>query len=610
MARRPRVEEPDVTVREDPLRVQNRRLSVLVLILGALVVIAVLWATDPNRSGTAVSVAVADNPFVAQTDAAPTQPGLSGSGAIPTVVPTATLIPEALRSRGSIVYTLRERGQTDLWAVNVGSRNAVRITNSREDDRDPAWNPDGTRLAYASRNSGNWDLYVYDLRVDAPPVPVTFDLSFQARPSWSPDSLWLAFESYQSGNLDIFAVKIDTSEPPQQITDDPAADFSPAWSPSGREIAFVSWREGNQDVYVINLDDRSIRNITNTPTIQEDYPAWSPDGRYLAYSAFDQGAEKVFVREPASLAVPATVISFGRAPVWSPDGSSLAFAVDATDRSRTDIQAVTFLDGGVPTQMLAAPFGATSVTWSSQVLPPPLVTGGGLPPASDAALYEEQTTTFDGRLFRLQSLGNVQANQALLSDTVDNSFVALRQRMLEIAGRDFLGQLDDAYWGLDRRPEPGEPRRNWHLTGRAFAIARSRILGFPPEIEIVREDLGVDTFWRVFVRVDDRSQSGQLGEPLRRMPWDFLSATEGDVEAYNQGGRLRSEMPAGYYVDFSLIAEDYGWERVAAASDWRANDRVRNYWLVVHDGDLTWCEAMLQIYNEDQIANFECVAGQ
>ena len=81
------------------------------------------------------------------------------------------------------------------------------------------------------------------------------------------------------------------------------------------------------------------------------------------------------------------------------------------------------------------------------------------------------------------------------------------------------------------------------MTGRAFGINRNLIAGFPARIEMAREDLDVNTYWRVYVRVADEAQNGQLGEPLRRLPWDMLSRDQGDVQAYDQGGRLKSEVP-------------------------------------------------------------------
>jgi TolB protein len=191
-----------------------------------------------------------------------------------------------------------------------------------------------------------------------------------------------------------------------------------------------------------------------------------------------------------------------------------------------------------------------------------------------------------------------------LSDRVDNSFNALREQANEIAGWDFLGQLEDAFWPIDRLPQPGEERRNWLMTGRAFAINRNLIVGFPARIEIVREDVDIYTEWRVYVRVAEEDQSGGRGEPLRRMPWDFASRNQGDIDAYNNGGRLRAEMPSGYYVDLTELAADYGWSRMPAGNDWRANFNAVNYWLYNKPDGLDWYNAMLEIYTVSQLGGF------
>lgn len=613
MARRVARDEIDVTLKEDPLRIQNRRLSYIVIVLGIVAVSAVLWATNPDRaSGIPIASSGSNdtNPFFVSAGTTPDATIEANTSGLPTVIPTATPIPDALRPRGALAYTVRERGQTDIWAVNVGSTTPIRLTNDVTDERDPEWNPDGTRLAYTSRQDGNWELYIYDVATQAS-SRVTFDLAFQANPSWSPDGLWLAYENYQGQNLDIFAIPIDGSSPPQNIITHPAPDFSPAWSPiDGRQIAFVSLRDGNQDIYVLDLDTVETINITNTPLVNEDHPAWSPDGRRIAYSTIEQGAETVFVKSYDDLTQPADVIAFGRTPAWSPDGVSLAYAVDAIDSSRTYLTAITYGEGGLATQVVGLPFGSTAPTWSGQILPPQLVNTGGLPLSVEPLYTELHGNQADG-LVQLQPLGNVQTERPLLSDAVNDSFREMRQRVLDASGTDFLAQLDDVFWTEADRPEPGEPVRNWHMTGRAFSIPRNRILGFPPQIEIVRETGGVDIYWRVFLRVDDNSQSGQLGEPLRQMPWDFLAATEGgDVEAFNQGGRLRRDVPAGYYIDLTQLAADYGWLRQPAGTDWRANVQSRNYWLFVKNENLTWCQAILEIYLPTQIAGFNCVVGQ
>jgi TolB protein len=108
----------------------------------------------------------------------------------------------------------------------------------------------------------------------------------------------------------------------------------------------------------------------------------------------------------------------------------------------------------------------------------------------------------------------------------------------------------------------------------------------------------------VYLRVAPESQNGQLGEPLRRLSWDFLSRSSGDVEAYNQGGRLRAAIPAGYYMDFTQVAADYGWLPFPAGSDWRANTNTINYWMFWKPEGLAWYDAMREIHTEGALVNF------
>lgn len=610
MARRAARREMEAVLTEDPLKRQNRVLSALTVILLVALIGAILYATNPARTGR-LPLAAADvrplNPDLLAPPVTAAQPTASNPliAQINTPVPTATPLPDILSASGAIAYTVREGAQTDIWAVPVGSRTPIRITNSPVDERDPAWSPDGRRIAYASRQDGNWEIYIYEVSTGFS-TRMTYDLSFQAKPTWSPDGEYLAYESYQGNNLDIYVLRVDGTQAPIRLPgNSDAPDFSPAWSPDGRRIAFTSLRGGVQDIYVFSLDDQSVVNVTNTPLRNEDHAAWFPDpnSNLIAFSAIDEGAHKVFVKSVADPAGAPQVLSFGRVPSWSPDGSSLIFTVDSFDA--TQLTAFPYASAAVGLPILPVPPGSYQPVWTSTPLPPALVNSGGLPPASTEPLYiEQENERATDPPYPLQPLPGVVTDNAALSDRVNDSFNALREMVVEQTGRDFLGRLDDAFWALDRPPQPGEERRNWLMTGRAFAITRNSIAGFPPPLEVVREDLGVNTFWRLYVRVADNAQNGQLGEPLRRLPWDFAARTAGDVQAYDQGGRVRSQVPAGYYVDLTQLAEDFGWMRVPAGSDWRANVLTINYWSFRKTGGLDWYSAMREIYPEGQLVNF------
>ncbi|MBE2182114.1 MAG: PD40 domain-containing protein [Anaerolineae bacterium] len=610
MARRAARAEIDATIVEDPLKRQNRMLSLLTVGLLAALIAVVLWATSPSRGGTPLQVAGAGNAanqlFVPTSEQPVQNQNTPAPAVLATPVPTATPLPEVLDILGALAYTQHEKGQTDIWVVPVGSRAPIRFTNDPADERDPAWSPapNDRRLAYASNQDGNWELYVHDLNGGVQ-TRLTYDLSFQAGPAWSPDGLYLVYESYQGSNLDIYIMRSDGSEPPIRLPGNSALpDFSPAWSPDGRRIAFVSWRDGNQDIYVFNLDDQVVSNVTNTPNRQEDHPSWYPgtDGDLLAYSAFDEGFEKIFVKPVDDPGAVAQVLSFGHAPSWSPNGSSLIYTVSASDGDQ--IIASPFSGAGAMTSVISVPSGASGVVWTATPLPAAVINAGSLPSAVTGQLYVEQVSELNqDPPFALSNIG-VNVEQAVLSDRVNDSFIALREATLGRAGWDYLGRLDDAFWPLERPLEPGIDRRNWHMTGRAFSTTRNSIVGFPPPVEVVREDRGVETLWRQFVRVADDAQDGQLGEPLRNMPWDFASRTGGDVQAHDQGGRLKTAFPEGYYVDFTQLAEDFSWQPMSAGDDWRANSNSINFWVFYRSDGLDWYTAMREIYAEGPLINF------
>jgi TolB protein len=615
MARRSARQEMTAGVAEDPLRTQNRVLSTLVVLFLAVLIGVVIWATSrptAPQTGTPPSIlnfSADDNQQPIATES------LNETLLQPTAVPTATEAPAVLQVGGTIAYTVRDENQahTDIWVLPIDSRTPLRITNSSENDRDPAWSPDGRRLAYASRQEdSNWDIYLLDTTTSTlQPIRLTYNLAFEGRPTWSPDGQFFAYEAYQRDtHLDIFVMRADGLEPPQRLPgSSDTADFSPAWSPiDGRQIAFVSWRDGNKDIFVFNLDTGETTNITNTPNRHEDYPAWSPDGRYLAFSAIEAGIETVFIKDMENPSAPAQALRQGREPAWSPDGNSILFAVDTSDS--TYLVIAPFTEVGITTELIQVQRGASQPTWTAERLSPAILNAGGLSPASTQPLYIEQVSPPVGNPpYRLDSIINMASlSDAFLSERVNDSFNALRSQTNELVGWDFLGDLTDAFWALDRRVQPGEPFENWHKAGRAVAFNRNQG-GFPENYEVVREDIGLDIYWRVFVRVTEDAQNGQLGEPLRDMPWDFAAATGGDLEAYRQGGRLRATLPSGYYIDFTDLASVYGWERVPAGSEWRNNFNVRNYWTIQKTEGLTLYQALLELYEVSQLDDFSSLRG-
>jgi TolB protein len=543
------------------------------------------------------------------------QPQLAAAS-VPSTTPTPTSLPTAtqtvapvamvvkapgtasLLESGLMIVSMSDGGYSNLYAFRPGEANAfLRLTCGAWQDITPSFSPDGTRLAFASNRDGQWDLYTLDLS-SGKTSRLTDTPAYEASPSWSPDGRWLAYEAYQEGdtaNLDIFILPLDGSQAPIQLTDDPAADFAPAWSPQGRQIAFVSTRGGNRDIWLADLNNVGFRDISRTPGAAEDHPAWSPDGKKLSWGSRSvEGVQCVnvwSVSDPADEqpAIPRCIGS-GDWPAWDPSGLALLaglstpnkYYLTSFDSQQGDLILPPLALNG-PVEGLAWSNASLNVTAFQELLPftatplwlPALSGEGPLP---------------SGRQ-RVMPLKGVQAPQAMLQDMVDEAFQALRERLAKETGWDFLSTLENAYVPLTSPLDPGMGD-DWLYTGRAFAF--NTLPMNATWVVVAPESFGAQTYWRVYVKT--RYQDGSQGSPLHEQPWNFNARYGGDPHLYEQGGAPLDAVPPGYWLDFTRLAEAYGWERLPALNTWQSSYPAARFNEFAFTDQLDWRSAMLEIY--------------
>jgi Tol biopolymer transport system component len=190
----------------------------------------------------------------------------------------------------------------------------------------------GTPIAYASMVNGNAEIYSINSTGTGGATRLTIHPAADAEPAWSPDGSRIAFRSDRDGNDEIYVMNADGSNP-VRLTLEAAHDGSPAWSPDGEQIAFVSDRDGEQKVYVMSSSAGG--DLSPTNQVGTD-PAWSPDGQRIAFSAgaiyvmnFD-GSSVTRLTNPF-VGVQGQMQEHDSNPAWSPDGASILF-----DRTNCD----------------------------------------------------------------------------------------------------------------------------------------------------------------------------------------------------------------------------------------------------------------------------------
>jgi hypothetical protein len=105
-------------------------------------------------------------------------------------------------------------------------------------------------------------------------------------PAWSPDGKRIAFAAWtQGGRVDLFLLDLETRAA-RRLTDDRAIDATPRFAPDGRRLYFSSDRTGIYNIYALDLDTGTLAQVTNVlgGAFDEDV---APDGRSLVYYDFD-----------------------------------------------------------------------------------------------------------------------------------------------------------------------------------------------------------------------------------------------------------------------------------------------------------------------------------
>lgn len=158
----------------------------------------------------------------------------------------------------------------DIWSISVDGGSLVQLTNSPgQDDCNPVWSPDGSKVLFTSLRDGVAELWVMEATGQGARQLTTGLSAGTEPPDWSPDGKQLAYVAGGS----VWVVKADGTGP-QRLTQEPGTDYAPAWSPKGNEIVYRHLDGETGSLRIVSLQTGQSRALPIGEQGMPLAPAW------------------------------------------------------------------------------------------------------------------------------------------------------------------------------------------------------------------------------------------------------------------------------------------------------------------------------------------------
>jgi eukaryotic-like serine/threonine-protein kinase len=207
--------------------------------------------------------------------------------------------PTPLGGGGQIAFSSTRSGIPQIYLINVDGTGLASITNMENGACQPSWSPDGSQLVFISPCRARGDFYdnaykdssLYLINADGTgQTALTTIPGADFDPAWSPDGDRIAFASMRDGRREIYVLTLKTGAVTRLTNSTDVENTQPSWSPLGNQIVYTVKRVGAYQIWSMSdTGQGNVQVVRSGQQLWDFSPVWMPDGETILFNQRNLG---------------------------------------------------------------------------------------------------------------------------------------------------------------------------------------------------------------------------------------------------------------------------------------------------------------------------------